>query len=132
MHRIILISACGPLAFLPSWWRLSDQGGKEIDWEKEELEEKKYKQSSFKKRVKSKVSDKTRQKAERREKRRKLNYKLRQLFSIFQLVLLDTNIYGTSLNSTQRRNQALNRPLSHHRHCVCITSFNYFKYCVFI
>jgi len=37
MHRIILISACGRLAFLPIWRRISDKRGEEIDCEKGEI-----------------------------------------------------------------------------------------------
>jgi len=37
---------------------------------------------------------------------------------------------GTCLNPTQRGNNALNRPLYHHRRHINVTKFNHFNYYV--
>jgi hypothetical protein len=59
MHRVVLISACRPLAFLLVWRRIRYKGGRRNRlWKRRNYRKKEY-DSRFKKRVNSKVNDKT-------------------------------------------------------------------------
>jgi len=59
---------------------------------------------------------------------RKFREKRQYLFSFFMLVLSYTNIYRTSLNTTQGGNNVVNLPLCHHQPYVYIAYFNCFNY----